>query len=132
MSINSISAIAALMRSQISSLNRVQVKADAVTDLQSKAGTRERNKKNKDRTEMDMASRISLRVNSLDKDDPQRRKKAFKIFLESTIVAELGTELMNDPRFFQMIEDIYQQMSADSELAILVDQATDILLAASS
>ncbi len=120
------------MRSQISSLNRVQVKADAVTDLQSKAGTRERNKKNKDRTEMDMASRISLRVNSLDKDDPQRRKKAFKIFLESTIVAELGTELMNDPRFFQMIEDIYQQMSADSELAILVDQATDILLAASS
>jgi hypothetical protein len=132
MSINSISAIAALMRSQISSLNRVQGKADAVTDLQSKAGARERNPKNKDRTEMDMASRISLRVNSLDKDDPQRRKKAFKIFLESTIVAELGTELMNDPRFFQMIEDIYQQMSADSELAILVDQATDILLAASS
>jgi hypothetical protein len=65
----------------------------------------------------------------IDPDDPQRERKAFRIFLESVLLAELGDELINDPAFYQMVEDVQLQMEGDPELASAISQAAKLLLA---
>jgi hypothetical protein len=42
---------------------------------------------------------IAERVRALDPADPDRGRKAFRIFLESVLLAELGEELINDHGF---------------------------------
>lgn len=79
-----------------------------------------------------MGSLISQRVNALDPDDPRRGQKAFRIFLESVLLAELGETLINDPAFYQMVDDVQQAMEQDPEVAQAISKAVAILLGAQS
>lgn len=53
-----------------------------------------------------------------------------RVFLESVLLAELGESLINDDGFYQLVEQVQQQMAADSGLAEIMDQAADLLLVA--
>ena len=75
-----------------------------------------------------IASAVALRVQSIDPDDPQRERKAFRMFLDAVLLAEFGEQLINDPGFYQLVEQVHQQMEADSELLEAIHQAAATLL----
>ncbi|MEO6938248.1 MAG: hypothetical protein ABI171_23170 [Collimonas sp.] len=118
--INASAQIAALIRSQVASLRKPPGTA---------TGSKSNTKQGKLQQERDIAGLIAQRVLVIDPDDPQRERKAFRIFLESVLLAELGGDLINDPAFYQMVEDVQQQMESDPGLASTISQAARLLLA---
>jgi hypothetical protein len=71
---------------------------------------------------------IGRRIQSIDKADPDRGQKAFRIFLESVLLAEFGEALINDSAFYRMVEDIQLQMEADPLIAVSIRSAIAVLL----
>lgn len=76
----------------------------------------------------DLAAVIARRIQEIDNETPNPERRAFHIFLESVVLAELGDHLANDPGFYQLIDDVHQQMEADPKLGPLVTQAGTLLL----
>ena len=60
--------------------------------------------------------------------DPDRRRKALRVFLESLLLKEWGQQLINDPGFQQLVDGVQVQMEADAALRPLMEQAADRLL----
>lgn len=80
-------------------------------------------------TEQNLGALVELRVRQIARDDPQRGRKAFRVFLEAVLLSQLGAGLVNDPRFFQMVDDIQLTMEADPQCSELVAEAIAQLLA---
>jgi len=76
----------------------------------------------------DLAAVIARRVQAIDAADPDAGRRAFRLFLESVLLLELGEDLINDPAFYQLVDDVEGQMRADTELAPLMERAGDLLL----
>jgi hypothetical protein len=79
--------------------------------------------------ELDLESLIGLRIKSISADDPSRGRKAFRIFLESTLLARLGKDLMHDPKFYDLVESVQSDMEKDENIGPLVHAAVTHLLA---
>lgn len=120
-SIQNTSQIAAIIRSQISQLKNSQ----SPRISQSKKYEKKPLANERGESEPDVAEVITLRINQIDKLDPDRVSKAFRIFLESILIAEFGSQLINDPRFFQMIDSIKSQMQGDFELSEMIKSAME-------
>ena len=120
-SIQNTSQIAAIIRSQISQLKNSQ--SPRIT--QSKKYEKKTVANEPSESEPDVAEVITLRISQIDKLDPDRVSKAFRIFLESILIAEFGSRLINDPRFFQMIDSIKSQMQGDAELSEMIKSAME-------
>ena len=71
---------------------------------------------------------VARRLQAIDAADPERRDKAFTVFLESVLLAELGEHLLNDPAFYQLVDRVRAQMQADGSLREAMDRAGDWLL----
>ena len=56
------------------------------------------------------------RLQGVSSDDPQRKRKAFRIFLESVLEKELGSAFQSDIQFSQVVEQVLQQIESDVEL----------------
>jgi hypothetical protein len=72
---------------------------------------------------------IELRVRQIGRDDPQRGRKAFRVFLEAVLLSHFGSGMVNDPAFHQMVDDIQLAMEGNVECARLIDSAIAQLLA---
>jgi hypothetical protein len=79
--------------------------------------------------EENLGALIELRVRQIGRDDPQRGRKAFRVFLEAVLVSHFGTNLINDPAFHQMVEDVQHAMEANAECGRMIDSAMAQLLA---
>ncbi len=77
-----------------------------------------------------LAGLIELRVRQIGRDDPQRGRKAFRVFLEVVLLAHFGEHMVNDPKFHQMIDDVQGAMEADAPTHALIAKAIAYLLAA--
>lgn len=71
---------------------------------------------------------ILQRVQAIAPDDPQRRRKAFRIFLETVLADELGKDLLNDPAYHHIVDDVCRTMEGNRALAPAIDKAGDYLL----
>jgi hypothetical protein len=71
---------------------------------------------------------VARRVRAIAADDPERRAKAVRVFLESVLLAELGEALIHDPAFYQLVERVHAEMASDAELARAMDEAAAHLL----
>jgi len=71
---------------------------------------------------------VAERVRALDPLDPDRGRKAFRIFLESVLLAELGEELINDPAFYTMVDQVQRTMEASPEIEAAMATAVARLL----
>jgi len=78
----------------------------------------------------DLASVLARRVAAIDRQDPDRRRKAFRVFLEALMLDEWGPQLINDPGFQQVVDSVHQQMEAQPGLLLLMDEAARRLLEA--
>lgn len=56
------------------------------------------------------------RLQGISPDDPERKRKAFRIFLESVLEKELGSAFQSDIQFAQVVEQVLQQIESDPEL----------------
>jgi hypothetical protein len=70
------------------------------------------------------------RVAAIDPQDPQRRRKALRLFLESVLRREWGASLINDAGFHQLVATVQSQMESEPQLAAAIAAAGDELLAA--
>ena len=77
----------------------------------------------------DLASSVAARIQALAKDDPDRKRKALRIYLESLLMQHLGTDLLRDASFVAMVDAVQQQMEQDGEIAAAADRLAGILLA---
>jgi hypothetical protein len=77
----------------------------------------------------DLATALARRIASIDRSDPDRRRKAFRVFLESVMLDEWGAQLINDPAFHQLVDTVQAQMETRPELRAMMSEAADRLLA---
>ena len=75
-----------------------------------------------------LARLIAVRVQQIGRDDPQRGRKAFRVFLEAVLLSHFGEALVNDPRFFQLVDDVQVALEADQACRLLVASAIEQLL----
>jgi hypothetical protein len=80
-------------------------------------------------TSDELAALIELRVRQLDRDDPQRGRKAFRLFLESVLLAQFGSAAGNDPKFHLLVDDVQAAMERNDAMRAMMDKAIDHLLA---
>jgi hypothetical protein len=71
---------------------------------------------------------LARRVQAIDRQDPQRRRKAFRIYLEGVLQAEFGAGLVNDPGFHSLVDQVHDLMASDPALCLSIDRAADLLL----
>lgn len=71
---------------------------------------------------------IGTRIRQIERDAPNRGKKAFRIFLEVVLLAELGEQLMNDPVFYHLLDDVQNTLASHPSTQHMVAQATAQLL----
>ena len=76
----------------------------------------------------DLAGVVAQRIQALAKDDPQRKRKALRIYLESLLLEQLGSELLRDSAFAEMVDAVQCQMEADREIAAAADALSEILV----
>ena len=119
------SQLAALIRLQVTALRRQQAGSQAAARQQpptndSAAAT------------SDLATLIAQRVRAISPDDPQRERKAVRVFLETVLLSELGANLLNDPGFASMVDHVQSEMEADPELCLAARHAAQVLLKSAS
>ncbi|MGV2895794.1 hypothetical protein ACNPPY_08350 [Achromobacter sp. AGC78] len=79
-------------------------------------------------TEPPAFTELLKRVASLAPDDQERERKAFRYFLEAALVSDMGTSLINDPKFHQLVDIVQQRMEAQPELLAASRRAARLLL----
>jgi hypothetical protein len=113
--------LAALIRVQVAALRRQQRgKKAPASERPSSSGTASE--------PPDLAALVAQRVRSIGADDPQRERKALRVFLETVLLSELGSDLVNDPGFATMVDHVQEQMSSDPDLAAAARLAAQTLL----
>lgn len=75
-----------------------------------------------------LAGLIALRVGQIERDDPQRGRKALRIFLEAVLLGHFGAQFANDPAFQRMLDDIQLSMEGHPGSRALLDRAIAHLL----
>ena len=75
-----------------------------------------------------LAALIGMRVRQIARDDPQRGRKAFTVFLEAVLVSHFGEQMVSDPQFYRVLDDVQGAMEADPACAVLVADAIEHLL----
>ncbi|GAB2731386.1 hypothetical protein [Comamonas sediminis] len=68
------------------------------------------------------------RVQSIAADDPERRQKAFRFFMEYVLLEKFGRALELAPEFPHLVDQILAQMDGDPELAHASRSAADALI----
>jgi hypothetical protein len=113
--------LAALIRVQVAALRRQQPgKKPAASERPSSSGAA--------CAAPDLAALVAQRVRSIKADDPERERKALRVFLETVLLSELGPELINDPGFAAMVDHVQTQMTSDPDLASAAREAARTLL----
>ncbi|MRT00174.1 hypothetical protein GJQ57_16150 [Ralstonia pickettii] len=76
----------------------------------------------------DLLTRVAQAVVAIDPDDPQRKKKAFRVYLGSVLANELGLHLLNDPGFDDLVGRVQASMEHDPKLSVAMERAGQLLL----
>lgn len=76
----------------------------------------------------DVANLVFKRIKFIEPTDPDRRQKAFRIFIESVLLLELGDELINDPKFYELVNEVELRMRSEAALMQSIEDAADMLL----
>lgn len=79
-------------------------------------------------TNLQVSELIALRVAKISRDDPDRGRKAFRIFVEGVLIGHFGDHVARDPKFHQLVDDVQAQMEGSPGVAPLVRKAIAHLL----
>jgi hypothetical protein len=76
-----------------------------------------------------LQAQLLRRLKGIDAADPDRRRKAFRMFMETTLARELGEAVQGDPRFPALVDQVLERMDADPQTKAASLEAADLLLA---
>jgi hypothetical protein len=76
-----------------------------------------------------VAPALQRRIAAIPSEDPDRPRKAVRIYLESELAREFGAGLLNDPGFPALLEAVQQRMEEDEQTAGAVQALGRLLLA---
>ncbi|HEX7634768.1 MAG TPA: hypothetical protein VF427_05740 [Noviherbaspirillum sp.] len=124
-SIGTVGQLVSVIRAQLASRSEISSRRKHATSGKASRKTSAYHQAN-------LESLIAQRIQGIERDDPQRGRKAFRVFLESVLLSHFGEQLINDPKFYQLIDDIQMSMEADPDIRNLVGSAIDHLISASS
>jgi hypothetical protein len=71
-------------------------------------------------------------MSAIDRGDPDRRRKAVRVYLESELSREFGAGLLNDPSLPLLLDAVQQRMQEDAATAAAVEAVGDLLLSGST
>lgn len=61
----------------------------------------------------DVQKKVQQRIRALDPGDERRHSKAVRIFLESVLHREFGDDVVNDPAFYGLVDEVQVAMESD-------------------
>jgi len=76
----------------------------------------------------DWSAALARAVVAIDPDDPQRRRKAFRAFLQSVLAREVGIQVPEDPAFQSLVDQVQQAMELNPRLREAMARAGEMLL----
>jgi hypothetical protein len=71
---------------------------------------------------------LARRIGAIARADPDRRRKAVRVFLEAEFARAFGAGLLNDPGFPRLLDAVQQQMQEDAQAAAAVHALGELLL----
>lgn len=120
---------------QLVAVIRRQLSAQAPVGAAARPGAAGRNKAagGADQAERyadaNLGALIALRVRQIGRDDPNRGRKAFRVFLEGVLASHFGPAMVNEPAFHQVVDDVQQALEAHPDCQPLLARAIKELLA---
>ena len=82
--------------------------------------------------EFEAADHVVRQVGQIARDDPQRRRRAFRTVLEGRLIELVGRDALNLPAFGTLLDQVHDTMSSSSEMTRAMDAVADQLLSAGS
>ena len=76
-----------------------------------------------------VSAAMAQRIAAIDADDPQRPRRAVRVYLEAELAREFGAVLLNDPDFPALLDAVQQRMDEDAQTAAAVVALGQLLLA---
>lgn len=76
-----------------------------------------------------VSAAMAQRIQAIAPDDPDRPRKAVRIYLEAELAREFGARVLNDPAFPGMLAAVLQQMEEDARTAAAVEALGRLLAA---
>jgi hypothetical protein len=119
--------LAALIRAQFGAQLRAQAKPLAGGAAAARQAKPEGSKA--PGNDADVRELVAMRVRALSPDDPQRQRKAFRLFLESVLMQAFGRDRLDALGFDRMVDTVLQRMESDADLGAALREAGDLLLA---
>jgi hypothetical protein len=71
---------------------------------------------------------LAPQVAALRADEPMRKRKALRLFIEAVLLEELGQELALDGNFQRIVDRSLEAIEADESMKLMVDEASIELL----
>ncbi len=71
---------------------------------------------------------VARGVLAIGRDDPQRRRKAFRFYLQSLLARECGVQQVGDPVFQELVDRVVETMDSDASLHQAMERAGELLL----
>ncbi len=111
-----------------SQLNAI-VRAQLESTRRERAGSSARQRDSKEVQKSPDSEQPMLRqIRAIPADDPERRSKALRIFMEAVLTKEFGARLQVDPGFPHLLDQVIGQMQDDPGLKNACSIAVDSLL----
>ena len=76
-----------------------------------------------------LSASLVRRIAAIAPDDPERPRKAVRLYLEGELAREFGAGLLNDPDFPALLDAVQQRMQEDAQTAGAVEALGRLLLA---
>lgn len=76
----------------------------------------------------DWMAQVARAVVAIDPNDPDRRRKAFRVYLQAALSRECGIRQVDDLGFQDLVDRVQVTMEADPRLRSAIETAGDMLL----
>lgn len=123
MTISSVNQLVANIRSQLAAGT-----AGTTTAARKSAGSKSGGLGGNSYDAQNLEGLIGQRIRQIERDAPNRGKKAFRVFLEAVLLSQLGEELINDPKFYQLLDDVQGAIEHNPETRVWLEHASAQLI----
>ena len=120
--ISNLGQLVEVLRRQLS--NRPEAERATTRSVTPKSADKPKASSGRENIETSIRDKVSV----IDRDDPDRRKKIIRIFIESVLYQEFGEGVIHDPRLYSLASEIQQSMEGDPLVLTKLNQLADELM----
>ena len=118
--LSSLDSIAELIRRRVSETNSDKIDK-SYSDQLSQA--RQKHAIAKERTAESVRLKIVKEVKAIDSQDSKKNQKTIAIFVENVLLWQFGDDLINDPNFINLVDDVGSALLKESSI---IDQLSKL------